>query len=308
MPRNAGLYPTVRQSDTSGGSAGRSFFWLRYFHFTTPAPREACKLAEARARGTPEYSAMLGSPNSNLRGDSANRWQLAQWAQSLGADEVVAKALERAAQAAGTSEAEFVRNHLTSSPEVDKILGGQLEAAIIDRVACAAREFAAAEASTGNELNLKFAQSSATFSLAYGSLDQFNRGLEGLIGSPQPKLMREITREHCSSADSQVPWTTDNYGVTTTSETEWWFVRAPQQGLQTLKIATYPGETRKLSAGDSRRRQPHQPQYYVDQLATMNALLTAEKADALLLEEVIGAALYTGPCARMPPGWVSCDL
>ena len=41
--------------------------------------------------------------------------------------------------------------------------------------------------------------------------------------SPSPQVMEAMRYEHCAEADSQIPFTTPNYSVLTTSETEWLF-------------------------------------------------------------------------------------
>jgi hypothetical protein len=54
--------------------------------------------------------------------------------------------------------------------------------------------------------------------LLYGGLPAFFQGLEARIGSPDPKILKEMMADHCSRPDSQVEFTTGNYSVVTTSE------------------------------------------------------------------------------------------
>ena len=54
--------------------------------------------------------------------------------------------------------------------------------------------------------------------LLFGGLPDFFSGLETRIGSPDPKVYKEMMLEHCQRADSQVEFTTGNYNVVTTSE------------------------------------------------------------------------------------------
>ena len=63
--------------------------------------------------------------------------------------------------------------------------------------------------------------------LEYGSLSVFFGGLEGLVGSPNPKVMASMTEEHSARGDSTRDFTTSNYDLRTTSAVEWAFVATP---------------------------------------------------------------------------------
>lgn len=59
--------------------------------------------------------------------------------------------------------------------------------------------------------------------MAFGSLDLFFGGLEGIIGPPQMvlgSLMNSMAADHCSNKDSTIFFTSSN-GVSTFSEQEW---------------------------------------------------------------------------------------
>lgn len=93
--------------------------------------------------------------------------------------------------------------------------------------------------------------------LSYATLDTFFTGLEGLIGPPNPNLLVAMEREHCDSSDSQLAFSTPNYGVTTTSEIEWWFVFNPERGLRKLRLSEGWPQEEKLKTRDSQNmRQP----------------------------------------------------
>ena len=68
--------------------------------------------------------------------------------------------------------------------------------------------------------------------LLYGTLPEFFAGLEVKIGSPDPKVFKDMMLDHCQKADSQVEFTTGNYSVVTTSEVEWKFVVEPEVPLK----------------------------------------------------------------------------
>merc|ERR1712176_1735329 len=82
---------------------------------------------------------------------------------------------------------------------------------------------------TGTELHQKFMADGEAFTLKYNGLNTFFGGLEAKIGPPNPKLFETMEMEHCKSADSKDPFTTRNYGITTTAEQEWWFVAEPHR-------------------------------------------------------------------------------
>jgi hypothetical protein len=54
--------------------------------------------------------------------------------------------------------------------------------------------------------------------LLYGGLPAFFQGLEPRIGSPDPKVYKDMVADHCARADAVVEFTTGNYNVVTTSE------------------------------------------------------------------------------------------
>ena len=106
-----------------------------------------------------------------------------------------------------------------------------------------------ARAATATELQSKFLDESA-FTLAYGGMDTFFGGLEKLLGPPSPQLEQAMKREHCASADSKEFFTSGNYGVTTTSQIEWYFVFDPNDGLSKLHgvVDDWPEEQMLIEA------------------------------------------------------------
>ena len=76
------------------------------------------------------------------------------------------------------------------------------------------------------ELHRKFEQEASSFVLDYKGLQSFYAGLEGLVGPPQPYLLEGMRREHCKSEDSDIEFTTSNYGTKTSSKIEWWCANA----------------------------------------------------------------------------------
>ena len=78
-----------------------------------------------------------------------------------------------------------------------------------------------AEESTGNE---KFA-----FPIAGGTLDDFNGGITERLGPPRANIAEGIKMEHTESADADIPFTTGNYGITTTPRKEYKLITDGEQ-------------------------------------------------------------------------------
>ena len=99
---------------------------------------------------------------------------------------------------------------------------------LVARLAPRLRALATVEASTSGEMQAKFSQECRGM-LEYGSLSVFFGGLEGLVGSPNPKVMAAMTEEHSARGDSTRDFTTSNYDLRTTSAVEWAFVATPDK-------------------------------------------------------------------------------
>ena len=114
---------------------------------------------------------------------------------------------------------------------------------------------------------------------------------EGKIGAPDPKVDEAVAREHTASKDSKSEFVTGNYGVTTTSDTEWRFVTAPESQQEwpvEARLAEAPGKQRKpLPLADLRKS-----------LEAQNARLKSLGEPPLGEIEAVGGRLYT--CAPCP--------
>jgi hypothetical protein len=62
-----------------------------------------------------------------------------------------------------------------------------------------------------------------------------------------------MERDHLSGPDAQVPFTTSNYSVSTTSQKEWWYVYDPVRGKDVLGLTTWPVEAQDTISRDHRR-------------------------------------------------------
>ena len=168
------------------------------------------------------------------------------------------------------------------------------------------RQLATVEAATSAEIQHKFAQDCNAF-LEYQNLNAFFGGLEGLVGSPSPKVKEMMMEEHTARADSQVEFTTGNYGICTTSSIEFAFVAtpdAPPRGTgwpveEKIRAALAGEERADLAALRASGAQHRQPLPLVDLEESMevhaNGQLRALGEPQMTVNEAIGLRAYTGP-------------
>ena len=159
---------------------------------------------------------------------------------------------------------------------------------------------AAVDAATGEELHHKFSDKGA-FELKHLDLSAFFAGLELMIGAPSPGSMDDVLdameAEHLQSSESHETFNTTNYGVATTSATEWKFVvepMAPPEG-------GWPFETKNTEIEDdsgalrSIKRAALGRDELLQRMQVRNEKLN-EKGEPVLIEpELIAARAYTGP-------------
>ena len=114
--------------------------------------------------------------------------------------------------------------------------------------------------------------------MVYGKLDEFHKGLESMIGLPNPRVFEGMEADHCGRADSYDNFTAWNYGITTTPSVEWEYVVNPDPNK------TYFGEWSQENT-HGRTRQS------VAELLAKDKIVKAK----LSKEELIALRLYTGP-------------
>ena len=108
------------------------------------------------------------------------------------------------------------------------------------------------------------------------------RGLTAILGPISADPMEGMRREHCNEKDSEDDFTTNNYGVTTTPEKEYWFVADPDNHLK--QFGQWPTEKKLVEEkreNECRRAMP------LSALKVANANGTKggrEKVDAALRE------------------------
>jgi hypothetical protein len=114
--------------------------------------------------------------------------------------------------------------------------------------------------------------------MVYGKLDDFHKGLETMIGLPNPRVFEGMEADHCSRADSEDGFTAWNYGIHTTPSIEWEYVVRPDPDKK------YDGEASEENS-HGRTRQS------VEELLAKDKIKKAK----LSKEELIALRLYTGP-------------
>jgi hypothetical protein len=221
-------------------------------------------------------------------------WSASGWLQSLGVAQCVASALGAAfPPSEHASELEAVRA-ISKSISCEEELAAHLDAGDVVRKLAAAllpelRQISSAEAVTGDELHGKFVQEGKAFTLSYSDLSTFFGGLEAKIGPPSPVVMTAMEDEHTRSSDSHDQFTTGNYGVTTTSATEFAFVTDPERPPG----GAWPVEMNLLDTAPEKMRRPMGLSTMEAALAKVNATLSGVGEPVLVIEEGVGARLCT---------------
>ena len=239
--------------------------------------------ASASPRGRPPASTY--SPSSSVASD----WSAVSWLVSENVADILARALT--VDSADSSCELAAMRALGSSAALEDELLTRLVAAVRPLAACLAprlRKLAApGGTATSHELQAKFGQE-ARGMLEYGSLNVFFGGLEGLMGSPSPRVRMAMAEEHTQRGDAACVFTTSNYDLRTTSATEWAFVATPDAP----PAAGWPREGCLIA-------EPRRPRSLADLEAAMEAGANEELRKLgepeMSMDEVVGLRLYTGP-------------
>ncbi|KAL1496781.1 hypothetical protein AB1Y20_014369 [Prymnesium parvum] len=104
-----------------------------------------------------------------------------------------------------------------------------------------------------------------------------------------------MAREHTLAADSKQTFHTSNYGITTTSEVEWAFVTAPEEGAAALGLAAWPAEASQARLDERHCRKPTPLAQLGEALREVNLRLHGEEVPPVGEAELIACRLYTGP-------------
>lgn len=249
--------------------------------------------------------------------DSTFGWSVSDWVASLGGISTeIATALVRPvhdlAPGSAAAQLDFLCRMARAPQGVQDFAALLSDSGLVNALAQhlydAAKKLATAPAATGEGLNAKFIEEgSASFTMAFGGLDRFHSGLEGLIGPPHPNLLHAMLSEHCAHTDSHRWFRTSNYEVHTTSEIEWHFVYDPEEALPLLSdehgkpLEDFPVEgTLRAPSVIHKSRTALPLSAFEDSRRDIRGKLQAVDSSNLLDEEFIGARLYTGPGACTP--------
>jgi hypothetical protein len=155
------------------------------------------------------------------------------------------------------------------------------------------KELVRAAAVDGDALNLKFVDDYGATAMVFGQQNEFFKGLDGLIGPPNPDLVKGMHGEHCERTDSKVPFTTSNYGIETTSHAEYLIVVDPTKlnGPLSGMDARLPSD----QANPTGARVPKPPSEFALKLDARNEQLEDIDIGKLCMQEFHAARLYTGP-------------
>mmetsp|Transcript_29887 Transcript_29887/g.90939 ORF Transcript_29887/g.90939 Transcript_29887/m.90939 type:complete len:515 (+) Transcript_29887:36-1580(+) len=184
------------------------------------------KVQSLKAGSTPDGSDKFGT-SRKVALESATKWAVAGWVNSLELTEVVAKALK---EPPSTDPFEYVCNlslaDLTEKLEAEKLSG------LVAPLWSAVEKLRGQGAATGAALNAKFAAEGDAFKgeMGFGGVKQYFGGLEALIGPPlmvEGSLLKAMEEEHCNKKDANLPFDTSNGIKGSTPRLEWEFVVAP---------------------------------------------------------------------------------
>ena len=175
-------------------------------------------------------------------------WTVEKWTESLDLHTLIASALN----VPDDSPYEYTKK-LSKEQITERLRHPALVDALIDEIVRGVSKLEQQAAATGADLNKKFHMDGGGFEMAFGSLDQFFRGLEGVIGPPQMidgSLHKAMKAEHTNYKDANKEFKSAN-GVTTTSAIEWEFTAEPdmERAHDGSSATPYPDRPHFVSAG-----------------------------------------------------------
>ena len=170
------------------------------------------------------------------------------------------------------------------------------------------RDLTKKKVATVGEMQDKFSQDTKGM-LEYGSLNEFYGGLEGKVGSPNPKVRATMAEEHTNRGDSTRMFKPNNYDVLTRSEWEWKFTTSPdtppeggwpeEEKIRRAHDGAEGADMDAIRSSGAKMRKPMSPavlEALIEKHA--NAPLRKLGEPLLTMDEGTGLRMYTGPmCA-----------
>jgi hypothetical protein len=176
--------------------------------------------------------------------------------------------------------------------KVASLLTVEVEALLLDGIR---KLHAGTDSCSALEQNSKFSMDSDALKASFAKLEQFYDGPEHLIGTPNPKALEGIRREHCDRKNADTLHTTPNYNISTSPQIEYYFVVDPQ-GYMVNGFPGYPHTPRDKSKWSVTNKELWRGEHGRDVVAL--AVFTQHPAAlkvGLQEAEVIALRLYTGP-------------
>ena len=158
------------------------------------------------------------------------RGERVKWARGLGLEVVVAKLLPMGDIFDGLKGLRALTD--AEIPTLVQSITKQLALDVPRLIGQKIRELQKSEAGEDaalSQVNSKFSMDGAYVG-RFATLDDFYRGPEKHIGTPNPKIMEGIQNEHCRRSNSVDQFTTTNYNIVTYPSLEYEFVVAPEKG------------------------------------------------------------------------------
>ena len=216
-----------------------------------------------------------------------------QWARTLGLEGLLAKHLPMGTfhdQLSGIrditdEELSFVMDRFIA--EVPALVSAGLKN-LRSKVSPAAR----AGSEVQEFINTKFSLGGA-FVGKFATLDDFYKGPEALIGTPNPKIMQGIETEHCLRSNCKTKFKTGNYNLTTWPALEWEFVVKPR--VEEGRYPHTPKDKSKWPPGCGWRGECGRDAIALEAFLEQKEVQLMVKRASLMAEEVVALRLYTGP-------------
>ena len=230
-------------------------------------------------------------------------WTVNKWLSSLQLHMILAGAFASPEDEAEPDPADFdkprsnayTRIRVLSKEDVkERLSAPAVLEQLIDAVASGVEELKTAAAATGAALNTKFHMEGNQFEMAFGSLDLFFGGLEGIIGPPQMvhgSLRTAMEFDHCQAKDSRKPFEASN-GLKSTSADEWELVTAPDLDKTYPERRAFRTPTGEELFPDKCRR-PQSLRMMEELMEQQNERLEAGGHGKIIMEEVIAGRLCT---------------
>jgi len=261
----------------------------------TPPPKVKAKSKKEVAKDEEvvvEYDEDVEAPEGT--------WAASKWLNSLGVSKVITRAL-CIPSAAVKPAFDFVRG-LSEDDMQQRLVDAKLDG-LVECLIGGLRELKKIKFSGSAALNDKFS-ATGKFQMSYGSLSLFYGGLESLLGPPQmartdtsdpdslATLLKSMENDHCAMPDSAVLFKTPN-GMEAISKVEWEFVNCPRL---TDYEDVYPERDGIREANPEWCRKPMSMERFLERMeAECNIRLRKENHSELIVEEIVGGRLYTGP-------------